>query len=164
MDSRIILQLLIERLAPVVGTVSSGFSSAWEGGGSALNERTAGGRGHVAQAVLLARRALASGDDEILHATAVHCLVLERTGLALAARRERNLLRRKGGEARGAMETEDGKRRWAPYQQRYKALVAEGKTPVKARAIVRREMVKSEFSLPGYTMSPSDRTIRKWLK
>jgi hypothetical protein len=164
MDPRVILRVLVERLAHVVGNVSSGFSSSWEGGQSALNERTSGGRGHLAQAVLLARQALACEDDEILRATVMHCLVLERTGLALAARRESILLKRKGGKTRGAKETDDGIRRWAPYQQRYKALRDVGKTPVTARAIVQREMVKAGFSLPGHTTSPSNRTIRKWLK
>lgn len=164
MDPRVILRALVERLAPLVGNVSSGFSSAWEGDQSALIERTAGGRGHLAQAVLLARRAVTFEDAKILNATVMHCLVLERTGLALAARRESILLKRKGGRTRGAKQTDDGIRRWVPYQQRYKALLDDGKVPVKARAIVYREMVKAGFSLPGHPMSPSNRTIRKWLK
>ena len=164
MDPRVFLRVLIERLAPVVGSASPGFSSAWEGEEAALNERTVGGRGHLAQAVLLARRALFSEDDEIIRTTAIHCLALERTGLALATRRESILLKRKGGKTRGAKQTDDGERRWAPYRQRYHALVAAGKSPVQARTIVQREMVKSGFSLPGQPLSPSNRTIRKWLK
>jgi hypothetical protein len=164
MDPRVFLRVLIERLAPVVGSASPGFSSAWEGEEAALNERTVGGRGHLAQAVLLARRALFSEDDEIIRTTAIHCLALERTGLALATRRESILLKRKGGKTRGAKQTDEGARRWAPYRQRYQALVAAGKSPIQARTIVQREMVKSGFSLPGQPMSPSNRTIRKWLK
>ena len=164
MDPRVFLRMLIERLAPAVGSASAGFSSAWEGEEAALLERTVGGRGHLAQAVFLARRALSSGDDEIIRTTAIHCLSLERTGLALATRRESILLKRKGGKARGAKQTEDGARRWAPYRQRYQALVTAGKLPVQARTIVQREMVKSGFSLPDQSMSPSNRTIRKWLK
>jgi hypothetical protein len=164
MDPRVFFQVLVERLAPTVGNMSPGFSSAWEGQEAALNERTGGGRGHMAQAVLLARRASASRDDEIIRATLIHCLALERTGLVLATRRESVLLKRKGGRARGARQTEDSARHWAPYQQRYQVLVFDGKSPAKARAVIQREMVKSGFSLPGQSASPSNRTIRKWLK
>ncbi len=164
MDPRVFLRVLIERLATVVGNASPGFSSAWEGEEAALNERTVGGRGHLAQAVWLARRALSSGDDEIIRTTAIHCLALERTGLALATRRESILLKRKGGKTRGAKQTDDATRRWAPYRQRYHVLVAAGKSPAQARTIVQREMVKSGFSLPGQPLSPSSRTVRKWLK
>ena len=156
--------MLVERLAPVVGSVSSGFSSAWGGDETALHERIAGGRGHLARAVSLARKALTSGVDETIRSTAMHCLALERVGLALARRQECILLRRKGGGVRGTMQTAEAVRRWAPYQQRYQALVAEGKPSAKARAIVQREMVKSGFSPPNQLLSPSNRTIRKWLK
>jgi hypothetical protein len=156
--------MLIERLAPMVGTVSPGSASAWEGGEAVLSERIAGGRGHLAQAMLLAGRALASQDAEAIRTTAIYCLALERTGVALAARAERLRLRRKGGQTRGAQQASDGAKRWAPYQGRYRELLAEGKSPLKARTIVQRDMVRTGFSLPGETVSPSNRTIRKWLR
>lgn len=81
---RIILETLIARLENEVDTVNEGFFSAWEGDEEKLAACAGVGKLHLAEALLYARQALASGDIEQIRTAVQNCPTLERTGQELA--------------------------------------------------------------------------------
>lgn len=149
MNPRIILEALVGRLEPIVGDMGPGDFSAWEGEEEALSRRTAAGEGHLAKALLTARKALASGDDAMMSVAALICPALERTGRQIAGATPR----RRGGRSRAAQIND----RWEPYVAQYRALLSEGKSPAVASATVKRRMEAAGWSV-------ADRTIRDHLK
>jgi hypothetical protein len=80
------LQNLLKRLENEVGPVDQGFFSAWEGDEQNLAARTAAGKGHFAEAICRARKALASGDAGQIREAVRNCQVFELIGLRLAGK------------------------------------------------------------------------------
>lgn len=107
MDPRIILERLVERLERKVGSVTDADFCAFEGREEGdLAEQAKSGNLHLAQALMTAKEALASGDDDKIMEAALICPSLERTGSGLPKRAGG----RKGGERRRAgTETRDNK-------------------------------------------------------
>jgi hypothetical protein len=93
---QIILEHLIKRLLPKVGNVTRAHLYRHP-------EEWSGARGRWAQALIRARSALASGDDEQIRVAALFCPPLERTGrdeIEKARDEIEKANRRKGGEKR----------------------------------------------------------------
>jgi hypothetical protein len=163
---RIILQKLLDRLEKEIGPVEQGFFSAWEGDEENLAVRTAAGMGHFAQAVLYAREALASGDDEQIRTAAQICPTFERTGRELHEAAEKSILKKNrmaGGNTTGKRLADNAKLRWAHYVDMFKCLIMKGEgTPI-ARRLVITKMIKDEFVDPVTGKFPSKTTINKRL-
>ena len=158
MDPRIYLNAVVHRLQSDkvgLGSVSRGHFSAWEGHETALYERLAAGRGHQAQALHMARQALASQDRERINDAAVICLILEKEGTARRALEPRSI----GGKRRGEAQQLAAGAVWSPY---VKSFTEQGCTG-KARIAVVAGMRRDSFKLPSTGGFPDKRSIRKWL-
>jgi hypothetical protein len=114
--------------------------------------------------MLLAREALASGDDESMWKAVANCQAFERTGCDVIEATKAKSLRRLGGKHRGKDQTEAATECWKPYSDYFDTLRQAGKSIAVARKIVKAQMVKDKFAPPGCDGFPSDRTIREWLK
>jgi hypothetical protein len=146
----IYLEIQIKRLLLKVGNVTRA---------QLRREKWPGGRGHQAQAMLLAREALESGDDDRMREAVPFCLALERTGNEVSEAAQAKSLRCLGGKQRGLDQTGAATKRWKPYLDHFETLKHEGKSIAAARKIVKAKMVRDEFD-----PFPSARTIAKWLK
>jgi hypothetical protein len=157
MNPEIVLSTLLTRLETKIGAVP----------GAKLRRLLPGGEGHLVKAVMIARDALLSGDSSKIASSALLCLALERTGYEVIRLREaRNTAeqRRRGGQIRGMRQTQNASPHWAPFQDKYWAEIAAGRTSARAFAIVKRDMTKGQFGVLEGDAFPSDPTIRKWMK
>jgi hypothetical protein len=148
MSPEIILQHLVRRLESQVGSVSRADFAAWGDEEPAVLSMGPG-KSHLAQALLWAREALESGDEEEIAQAALICPTLERTGIDVAAKARRKM----GGIARGKAQTNEQERRWQVHRAKYRKLVAAGTHYLKARQEV----------LAGVDFEVDNRTIQKWL-
>jgi hypothetical protein len=112
LDPRVILQALLDRLEPEVGTISraqlrresaSGVMPAW--------------LGHLATSALMAREALMSGEQKQMAGAAALCPQHERIGRRLQQRHTATIMRHAGGKRRGNQQTRDAGVVWEPYLQ-----------------------------------------------
>jgi hypothetical protein len=158
MDPRAVLRGVIRRLASKVGEVQEIDFTWWEDDKAAA---VAGrpGRPALAEALLEARQALASGDKARVETAALICPMLERTGheQAIASRT------RAGGQLQGQRQTQDAAAAWIRYVAGYRDLRARGKTATAARQIIVKSMERDGFKLPSTGSFPDARTIRKRL-
>jgi hypothetical protein len=130
-------------------------------------ERWRYGRGHLAEAARLARRALASGDDAQIADAALHCQGLELTGRDVSSRRQAVVVASRGGKTRGEKQTDEAQERWGSWIAQFHGLVASGTNPLIARAKMTKEITAAvtDGRSPMHDGSmPSSKTIRHWLK
>src|SRR5690348_10338705 len=83
-SARVVLEQLLKRLEPIVGSVSRGDFGFWVGdpeGEAKHRERSQNGWYRLATAVLGARDALASGNPEKIVMAALICPTFERDGI-----------------------------------------------------------------------------------
>lgn len=171
MDPKIILEAIISRLEPEVGEVDWIDFSAWgDDGAAAVIAKLSGGRGHLASALLHAREALESDDQEKIEVASLLCPTLERTGRELEkscrefeAKTIARNRRKAGGSRRGQQQSAAAKTLWTPWIEEFSKRIQSGEDEKEARVAVVRQMEKTGFSLPGEDAFPADRTIRKWL-
>jgi len=177
LNPRIVLRHLIERLQPEVGNISRKDFGVWEGEGeAALKDLGTAGRLHLAEALLEARQALASGDDEQIAEAEDICLALEQKGRELEREVKRaadaarvaaeQAARQKGGARTGAKQRADAVKVWAKWVAMYRTELGSDKNrPARtaARNAVAAHMVKEEFTLPSGEF-PSPSVLRKWLR
>jgi hypothetical protein len=157
---KIILRKLIGRLEKGVGPVDQGFFSAWEGDEENLATRTVAGKVHFAQALLYAREALASGDEEEIRIAAQICPQLERTGKQLAEKAIKKQRRAAGGKTRGQTQADKAELAWEPYVTMFKDLVSNGIDPRTARQQTKKAMGKADFVIPATGLAPSETSLR----
>lgn len=160
MNPRRFLKNLVARLEdPIyaVGAASHGYFSAWEGQEAKLQKRTAGGKGHLAQALVLARQHLAGNTSKKIktHAIALICASLEREGL----KRRPVQSRINGGKKRGKVVRQTAKAAWLKYTHQFEELGSSEK----ARKTVLAQMRRDGFRLPNTATFPGSKTIRLWL-
>jgi hypothetical protein len=158
MDPRIVLEALVRRLenpALALGKVSAGQFSAWEGQEGAVHDRWAAGRGFLAQALRLARQALATRDPAKINAAVLVCTGYVMEGM----KRKIAALRNAGGKVRGEALRLAATMAWAPYVKQFKELGCTGKS----RRTVVAQMKRDIFKLANTGEFPDRRTIRKWL-
>lgn len=171
--ARTVLRLMIERLEPVVGTVSRADFSYW--GGEAEYEtfkrqRQEGGWLLFANALLDAREALASDDPAEIIAAALTCPAFERDGLKLAATQHFKAAadadtrkRRNGGLRRGAAIASAAQALWGPWEHEFEVSSAgrdyQGK--LKAREAVKKKMLRAGFVEQRTGEFPTDKTIAR---
>jgi hypothetical protein len=164
MNPRIVLKLLLERLAEVKARCAD--FAAWENEEVELKDRAAAGMLHLSEAASEAEAALASGDETRIVDAALICASLERTSKEIAARRDASRIaagRQKGGKRRGGEQAQRAAAVWAPFVRQFQELLATGAKSSQARQIVKVAMRKRAFQLPDTGAFPDDRTIRKWL-
>lgn len=150
MNPRVILEALVRRLEPIVGGLTSNdVAGAWENEEEALQALVAEGKGHLFEALVMAREALASGDEAEMNEAALICPTFVRTGEEIAAK----TLRRRGGNIKAAGVRE----RWKPWIAEFQDLRLKGKSVADARHIVHDRMEKA-----GWTVK--ERQIRDRLK
>jgi hypothetical protein len=153
-----VLKLLLQRLEPKVAGVGHADFCTFEGEDVRRGNIAAPGMLHIAEAVLEAREALASDNDQRIIQAAMICASLERTGRDLAQHHRAT----EGGKRRGADQAGAAAALWQPYVQEFGRLLASGEAPAKARQTVVRKMVKEGFVLASGGF-PDKRTIGKWL-
>jgi hypothetical protein len=123
------------------------------------------GRWSAAKALEFAKYGLASSDPETIAIT--YCVAesyaKDATGRLVNYYQNMDVQeaaikrRKKGGDARGAEQSNEAAKRWAPWQARFYELhVTRRVDQAKARAIVRKEMAESGWEV-------SERAARKWL-
>jgi hypothetical protein len=158
LDPRVILQALLDRLEPEVGTISraqlrresaSGAMPAW--------------LGHLATSALLAREALMSGDQKQMAGAAALCPQHERIGRRLQQRHTATIMRHAGGKRRGNHQTRDAGVVWEPYLQMAQKLIESNADRKTARRSVVKQMEQDNFTLPNTGQFPSEKTIDHWL-
>jgi hypothetical protein len=159
MRDEIILKQLIARLEErgITGFESFPVSEDQEKG------RAAAGTLHLAEAIISARQALASGDAGEMQVAAKIYPAFERTGLELAGRAIKAKRRRAAGKTRGRQQADLSKLAWKPWVAMFVNLVSKGTEPKKARRLIKTDMAKKEFVIPATGLFPSDKTIRKRL-
>jgi hypothetical protein len=159
-DPQIFLRSLDDRLSPEVDRPP-------EKGGpitraTLRREEWPGGRGHFAEAVLLAREA--SGNDQQIVDIALHCMALERVGRSVLLRQQAAGLRRKGAQKSATNRTAAAAKKWEPYISQYDALVLQDVSPAKARQIVADQMQNDRFFNRNTGEIPGEKTRLKWLR
>jgi hypothetical protein len=163
MDPRPLLRVLIERLEPEVGHISMADFSYWgDAPPPGLQAHIVSGRLHLARALLLAKEALASDNDEEIVTASLMCPTFERTGREIARKHADDLRsvneksrRVAGGSTRGHQQRIASQEFWAPWQAEFQArLPSAGQA--KARATVTKDIRAA-----GHTIS--DSAARKWL-
>lgn len=187
MTPRVVLELLLERLEPEVGTITRANFLLKDGKPWQTNELLLSGKLHLAEAVLRARAALTSNDESRIVSAAIHCASFERTGrqvetertaqeadaartvaaeLALNAteeKRKRAKNQKKGGDVTGAQQAAKSAKAWEPWVRMYEAALAGGVPYQKARRSVKGAMARAGFVLPKTNMFPGDRSLSDWL-
>jgi hypothetical protein len=159
MDERTILIVLLERLDGQVGQVSAEHSAFWVGdheGEAEVMRRLQSGELHLKLAVRMAREAIESGDPDTIATAALLCPTFEWTGREMAGRCRTLTIKRKGGKCRGIAQQKEAEARLKPYTDRYRELLASGTPYLKARRLIKAQMVKDEFP------EPSVPTFAKW--
>lgn len=148
---RSILEKRIARLERKIGDLSRGTRfSAWGEDDTELIVRHRDGVGQLAQAIVIGRLALNSGDDQQIREAAVVCENLEEFAQGRA--------RRRGGVTRGEDQVKRSeRRRHNKYTARFGDLVASGTDPLIARRMICDQIVKD-----GKIKLPSEPTLRKW--
>ena len=157
MDPKVVLRSLIDRLKGEVGTLEHSDFAAWEGEEkeqAALAERSASGRLHLAEALLEAKEALASGDEVRIRDAALLCQGLERTGGKIAAKRRVAA----GGARRGKQQTNEAERKYSPYVAVYSTKRNEGKSPGAALKAMKDKMDRDGVK------RPSDHRLGYWIR
>lgn len=155
--ARTTLEALLKEAEPLVGEVKRGHFSQWGDEDSARKRRSDSGLGHIAEAVRIARRALASGDADEMIIAANYCPQFMRDGVKRAANHAAAVTRRAGGAARGQTQHDDAATRMKPYVEKYHSLLAQNVPHLKARKRVLGQMVKD-----GLDGGLSVRTQNKW--
>lgn len=162
-----ILELIVERLEPLVGHVRVAHHAAWVGGKEEKIPPERWIELDFARAFLMARDALQSDDETKIVNAARWAPGFERAGLALreglhlAQEKQKS---KKGGNRRGADQKAKATAAWAPYVAEYNELRAAGASIPSARRRVRIRIDRDGFIPPGGQGLPEPRTIRNWLR
>jgi hypothetical protein len=149
MDPRIVLKKIIERHASEVEGIGHVDFSGWEEEGDEeggdwpridprIKQLTHKGKLHLAEAVLEAQAALASGDEARIADAALICQTLVATAKGLATTSQR----RAGGEATGRLQRDAAAEERRKYLEEYQRKVADGVPYLVARRQVRALMVR----------------------
>src|SRR5262249_7286792 len=130
--------------------------AAWKDESPHVEELGKAGKLALAEAVLEAQEALASGDEQRIITAALICPTLIREGQRLHRQHRDTNGRRAGGKARGTAQHYAAMKRVEPYAKMYRDKLAGSVPYLIARRSVVSKMIRDREPVP------SQPTLRKW--